>query len=90
MCDSDPAREALCPVGGGHTKIYAPEEGLATADIDLSMIAYAKAAADPADHHLRSDVTRLLLNAKPRRPVMAFDETSGLAPDLAGRFSRPS
>ncbi len=52
-------------------------------DIDLSMIAYAKAAADPAGHYSRADVTRLMLNAKPQRPVMAFDETSGLATDLA-------
>jgi len=95
LCAGDPAREALCPVGGGYTKIYAPdgqsigtgiahtEEGLVTADIDLSMIAYAKAAADPAGHYSRPDVTRLMLNAKPQRPVMAFDETSGLVTDLA-------
>ncbi len=102
LCEGDPAREALCPVGGGYTKIYAPdgqsigteiahtEEGLVTADIDLSMIAYAKATADPAGHYSRPDVTRLMLNAKRQRPVMAFDETSGLVagaaldvPDLA-------
>ena len=95
LCDGDPAREALCPIGGGYAKIYAPDgrsigtgiahtdEGLVTADIDLSMIAYAKAAADPAGHYSRPDVTRLLLNAKPQRPVMAFDETSGLMTDLA-------
>lgn len=93
LCEGDPAREALCIVGGGYTKIYAPDgqsigteiahtdEGLVTADIDLSMIAYAKAAADPAGHYSRPDVTRLMLNAKPQRPVMAFDETAGLAAD---------
>jgi nitrilase len=95
LCEGDPAREALCPVGGGYTKIYAPDgqsigteiahtdEGLVTADIDLSMIAYAKAAADPAGHYSRPDVTRLMLNAKPQRPVMAFDETSGLVAGVA-------
>ena len=95
LCKGDPAREALCPVGGGYTKIYAPDgrsigteiahidEGLVTADIDLSMIAYAKAAADPAGHYSRPDVTRLMLNAKPQRRVMAFDETAGLVADVA-------
>lgn len=91
LCEGDPLKEALCPVGGGYTKIYAPdgqsignvipdtEEGIVFADIDLSMIAYAKAAADPAGHYARPDVTRLLINRKAQRPVMAFDETSGLS-----------
>jgi len=95
LCEGDSQKEALCPVGGGYAKIYAPdgqsignelsdtEEGLVYADIDLSMIAYAKAAADPAGHYSRPDVTRLMFNSKPQRPVMAFDETSGLAKDLA-------
>ncbi|WP_300058550.1 carbon-nitrogen hydrolase family protein [uncultured Roseobacter sp.] len=90
LCEGDPQKEALCPVGGGYTRIYAPdgqsigsdlpdtEEGLVMADIDLSMIAYAKAAADPAGHYARPDVTRLMLNSAPQRPVMAFDDTAGL------------
>lgn len=94
LCEGDPQREALCPVGGGYTRIYAPdgqsigsdldhtEEGIVYADIDLGMIAYAKAAADPVGHYARPDVTRLMLNSKRQRPVMAFDETSGLARDL--------
>lgn len=94
VCEGDPMKEALCPVGGGYAKIYAPdgqsigseladtEEGIIYADIDLSMIAYAKAAADPAGHYSRPDVTRLMLNSKPQRPVMAFDETSGLVHDI--------
>ncbi len=107
LCDGDPACEALCPVGGGYTKIYALDgqsigteiphtaEGLVTADIDLSMIAYAKAVADPAGHYSRSDVTGLMLNAKPQRRVMAFDETFGLVTDLAlnvpnSKWSKPS
>lgn len=94
LCEGDPQKEALCPVGGGFSKIFAPdgqsigteladtEEGLMYADVDLSMIAYAKGAADPAGHYSRPDVTRLMLNSKPQRPVMAFDETSGLAKDI--------
>ena len=95
LCQGDNQKEALCPVGGGYARIYAPdgqsigtnlahtEEGLVMADVDLSMIAYAKAAADPAGHYSRPDVTRLMLNAKPQRPVMAFDQTSGLATEIA-------
>ncbi len=94
LCEGDPLREQLCPVGGGYTKIYAPdgqsigteiahtEEGLVTAEIDLGMIAVAKGAADPAGHYSRPDVTRLMLNSKPQRPVMAFDETAGIASDM--------
>lgn len=94
LCEGDAMKESLCPVGGGYTKIYAPdgqsigseiahtEEGVVLADIDLSMIAYAKAAADPAGHYSRPDVTRLMLNSKPQRPVMAFDETAGILSEL--------
>lgn len=95
LCEGDPAKEALCPVGGGYSKIFAPdgqsigseisdtEEGIIYADIDLSMIPYAKGAADPAGHYSRPDVTRLMFNNKPQRPVMAFDETSGLVKAIA-------
>ena len=67
--------------GGGFAKIYAPdgqsignqlgetEEGLVVADIDLSLIALAKAVADPAGHYARPDVTRLLLNRSTAAPV---------------------
>ncbi len=101
LCEGDPDKEALCRVGGGYTRIYAPdgqsigtdipdtEEGLVMADIDLGMIAYAKAAADPAGHYSRPDVTRLMLNSKPQRPVMAFDETAGLVAE-AGESTAPT
>lgn len=90
LCEGDPLREQLCPVGGGYSKIYAPdgqsigsalahtEEGLVTADIDLSMIAIAKAAADPAGHYSRPDVTRLMFNNKSQRPVVHFDDARGV------------
>lgn len=90
VCEDDPMREQLCPVGGGYTRIYAPdgqsigndlaetEEGLVVADIDLDMIAMAKAAADPAGHYSRPDVTRLLLNSTPQRPVVQFAEAADL------------
>ncbi len=90
LCEGDPQKEALCRIGGGYTKIYAPdgqsigtelsdlEEGLVLADIDLGMIGIAKAAADPAGHYARTDVTRLLLNSKRQRPVLQFDDAEAV------------
>jgi len=79
LCDSDDKRELLL-TGGGATTIFGPdgsvlaaaapeEETILYADVDLGMIALAKAAADPAGHYARPDVTRLLLNRQARRPV---------------------
>jgi aliphatic nitrilase len=48
------------------------KEGLIVAEIDLGMIALAKAAADPAGHYARPDVTRLLLNPRPAARVESF------------------
>ena len=85
LCDS-PDKQQFLQAGGGHARIFGPdgsplaepldpaEEGLLMADIDLSMIDYAKAAADPAGHYSRPDVTRLMFNQKPAPQVMAFDE----------------
>ena len=81
LCDTDFKRELL-PVGGGHARIYGPDgsplaenlpdtqEGILYADIDLGMIAIAKSAADPAGHYARPDVTQLLFNQNPQRPVV--------------------
>lgn len=80
MCDTD-MKKALLPTGGGHAMIFAPdgspmceplapdEEGLLYADVDLGMIAFAKAAADPVGHYSRPDVVRLLFNPARNRPV---------------------
>lgn len=76
-----PEQADLLHLGGGAATIFAPdgqsignqlkpdEEGLVIAEIDLSMITLAKAAADPAGHYARPDVTRLLLNTSPSLPV---------------------
>jgi nitrilase len=93
LCGDDPTKRQLLLEGGGFAGIYAPdgqlisqplgeaEEGLVWAEIDLGMIALAKAAADPAGHYARPDVTRLLLDKTPReRVVMRERETAALAP----------
>ena len=79
-------KKDLLKTGGGYTKIFAPDgqqisedlppdqEGLVYAEIDLGMISLAKAAADPAGHYARPDVTRLLLDDRPRRPVERASE----------------
>lgn len=91
MCEGAADKEAMLQLGGGFARIYGPdgmsigtnldehEEGLVVAEIDLGMIAFAKAAADPAGHYSRPDVTRLLLNSKPQRPVVSFDDAAALA-----------
>lgn len=73
LCIDDVKRQLL-KVGGGFTRIYGPDgaplaepipedqEGILVADIDLGMIPLAKAAADPAGHYARPDVTRLMIN----------------------------
>ena len=79
----------MIPVGGGISSIFAPdgsplgnrlaedEEGLVVAELDLSMISIAKAAADPAGHYARPDVTKLLLNTQPNKPVQYVSASAG-------------
>ncbi|MEM7728329.1 MAG: carbon-nitrogen hydrolase family protein [Pseudomonadota bacterium] len=81
LCDTE-ERKQLLHVGGGHARIFGPDgsplaepidpesEGLLIAEIDLSMIAYAKAAADPVGHYSRPDVFKLLHNKTDQRNVI--------------------
>jgi aliphatic nitrilase len=82
LCTDDVQRQLLLQ-GGGFARIYGPdgaplghtlpenEEGLVVTDIDLGMISLSKAAADPAGHYARPDVTRLLLNKTPGDRVVS-------------------
>ena len=88
LCDTPEKAELLnadgAKPGGGYSMIFGPDgqplvehlpedrEGILYADIDLSMIAIAKAAYDPSGHYGRGDVTRLMLNTNPRRTSMTF------------------
>ncbi|MGO2111817.1 MAG: carbon-nitrogen hydrolase family protein [Pseudoclavibacter sp.] len=68
--------------GGGFARVYGPDsslltepldptvEGIVYADIDLAAIDLAKNTVDPAGHYARADVTQLVLNQQPRRPVL--------------------
>lgn len=93
LCTDDMKKQLLLE-GGGFARIYAPdgqlmhaplaenEEGLVYADLDLGMISLAKAAADPAGHYSRPDVTRLMLNKTPGDRVVAFSLPGA---EIAGR-----
>jgi nitrilase len=88
LCGDDPMKKQLLLEGGGFTAIYAPdgqlmneplaerEEGIVYADLDLGMISLAKAAADPAGHYARPDVTRLLLDRTPGDRVVPAKRSS--------------
>ena len=92
MLVDEPKKGQLLLEGGGFARIYGPdgsplaetlpekEEGLLYADIDLGMIALAKAAADPAGHYSRPDVTRLLFNPAPAPRVEYVGGTTAMEP----------
>lgn len=86
---TDETKKALLLKGGGFARIYAPdgqlmheplpetEEGLVYAEVDLGLIALAKAAADPSGHYARPDVTRLLLDKTPGDRVVLKRDALG-------------
>jgi nitrilase len=97
LCDT-PEKHQFLHAGGGFAVIYGPDgsplaqplppdkEGLLYADIDLGMISVAKAAADPAGHYARPDVTRLLFNNRPGHRV----ETMALPIDAEAKADAPA
>lgn len=86
LCTTDEHRE-LIQLGGGYSRVWGPdgspqgeplgtdEEGLLIVDINLGMIPYCKAAADPAGHYSRPDVTQLLVN-RTKKPAVVFSTNS--------------
>ncbi len=91
LCNND-VKRSLIKEGGGYSQIYAPDgrliseglpenqEGLVYAEIDLGLISLAKAAADPAGHYSRPDVTRLLLDKTPGDRMVTRGGPSVLSP----------
>lgn len=91
---TDAGKQQMLGVGGGFARIYGPdgaplgmplaedEEGLMVADIDLGLIALAKAAADPSGHYARPDVTQLLFN-KTRRTAVVVQRMAEPEPGAA-------
>lgn len=81
MVGADDVGPGFIETGGGSAMIFGPdgreladylpgdEEGLVMAEVDLNMITMAKAVADPVGHYAKPDVTRLLFNNQPLRPV---------------------
>jgi nitrilase len=84
-CDTEQKRQLLRQ-GGGFTRIYGPEgtelaqplaedeEGIVYADLDFSLIAIAKSAADPVGHYSRPDVFQLLFNPRPNRVMVSAEK----------------
>lgn len=95
LCDT-PAKQEMLKAGGGQAMIWGPDgrplaepfapdaEGLVMAEIDLSMIPYAKAAGDPVGHYARPDVFRLLFNPEPAPRVQRM---GGIEPAGEGKRS---
>jgi len=66
-----------------HEPLPEGAEGIVYAELDLGMISLAKAAADPAGHYARPDVTRLLLDRTPGDRVVArHRQTQGPAQEV--------
>ena len=100
LCGDDPTKRQLLLEGGGFTGIYAPDgqlisqplpegqEGIVYAELDLGLISLAKAAADPAGHDSRPDVTRLLLDKTPGDRMVvrqrATSDAAGAEPTQRG------
>jgi nitrilase len=80
--------------GGGNSMIYGPDgralcepleedqEGILYADIDIGLIPFSKAAADPVGHYSRPDVVRLMINRTKNVRVQEFESFGSVASSL--------
>lgn len=85
FCDTD-AKKSLLRLGGGFARVYGPlgnsmgtalaetEEGLVYADLDFSLITFAKSSNDPVGHYSRPDVFRLYVNRSSNPRVVFTDD----------------
>ena len=91
FCDT-PEKRKLLELGGGWARFFGPdggdlaaplphdEEGILYAELDLSQISLAKAAADPVGHYARPDVLSLRFNRSKAVKVEYLGEAArGLA-----------
>lgn len=90
-----PYKAELLQAGGGFAMIYGPDgsplsdpldehqEGILYADVDLSLIANAKASLDPVGHYSRPDVLQLLINRSARTPMVEVEDDRLQARELA-------
>lgn len=81
-----PYKAELLQAGGGYAMIYGPDgtplcdpldedqEGLLYADVDLRLIANAKASLDPVGHYSRPDVLQLQINRSARTPMVEIKD----------------
>ena len=99
---SDAGQRDMLRLGGGQAMIYGPDgrplaeplaadaEGLVYADIDLSMIAYAKAAGDPAGHYARPDVAQLHFDARRKTVMTGHQQAEAAITAPAPDIERPA
>ena len=78
--------------GGGKAAVFGPDgrqltepteptfDGLIYCDIDLDLIDYAKAVADPVGHYSRPDLLRLLVDDRAKDYVVKVDGQGGHGP----------
>jgi nitrilase len=100
FCDTEQKQQLLLQ-GGGFARIYGPEgtelatplaeteEGLLYADLDFSLIAIAKSAADPVGHYSRPDVFQLLFNGR-RNEVVVHGRRDGGTQKAKPEITEPS
>jgi aliphatic nitrilase len=93
FCDTDVKKQLLLQ-GGGFARIYGPEgselveplgetdEGLLFADLDFSLIAIAKSAADPVGHYSRPDIFQLRVNLDPTPKIVHSGAEQRTAPPV--------
>jgi nitrilase len=86
--------QSVVGTGGGFSAVYGPngaalggphvgpEERLVVADIDLDDIGRAKVLVDTAGHYSRPEILRLVVDARPKRPLELIEADPRRADEL--------